>query len=205
VGFVKLLSEKPWLTEGCDVSDTTREEPLSFRASYFGLKILLSVATVLFMLTVIAYAYRMTFGDWKPIPEPWLLWINTGFLVLGSVGMQKAWNSAYRGYLDGLKTGMLIGGVCIIAFLIGQCYVWEELVGTGYYASANVAAAFFYVLTAFHALHVLGGLVAWLRASSVIWRHKSIDKVRTTVELCAIYWHFLLFLWIVLFALLLLT
>ena len=205
MGLLHELTEKPWLTEGCDTDSAITDTPLDSRASYFGLKVLLGVASALFMLIIVAYAYRMTFGDWKAISEPWLLWITTLLLVLSSVGMQKAWNSAYSGQTEGLKTGMRIGCICVLGFLVGQYYVWYDLVESGYYASINVAAAFFYVLTALHALHVFGGLVALLRAILTLWRYGSIEKVRISVELCAVYWHFLLFMWIILFALLLLT
>ena len=50
---------------------------------------------------------------------------------------------------------------------------------------------------------MLGGLVALARATAKVWRGLDVDRVRLSVELCAIYWHFLLFVWLVLFALLL--
>jgi cytochrome c oxidase subunit 3 len=50
---------------------------------------------------------------------------------------------------------------------------------------------------------VLGGLVALARAAAKTWRGDDVDRVRLSVELCAIYWHFLLLVWLVLFALLL--
>jgi len=50
---------------------------------------------------------------------------------------------------------------------------------------------------------VLGGLVALARATVKVLRGLGVDEVRLSVELCAIYWHFLLLVWLVLFALLL--
>jgi len=205
VSLVDQLTEKPWLTEGCEVEGCVGEAPLDLRAPHLGLKVLLGVASALFMLVVVAYAYRMTFGDWQPMHQPWLLWVNTLILVLGSWGMHRAWGGAYSGQLGVLKSGMVLGGGCAVVFLGGQLLVWKELVSQGFFASYGVSVAFFYVVTALHAAHVFGGLIAWYRASLKIWRDDDIDNVRITVELCATYWHFLLCMWIILFGLLLLT
>ena len=68
--------------------------------------------------------------------------------------------------------------------------------------ASSAAAAFFYLFTAVHGLHVAGGLVAWLRAVSRVWRGSEPSAVRLGVELCATYWHYLLAVWVVLYALL---
>ena len=75
----------------------------------------------------------------------------------------------------------------------------------GYILSSNPANAFFYLLTAAHALHILGGLWVWSKTVFKLQNKVEVYKVRTAVELCAIYWHFLLLVWLVLFALLLST
>ena len=90
-------------------------------------------------------------------------------------------------------------------FIAGQLIAWQQLVGSGYFLAANPANAFFYVLTALHGVHLLGGLVAWGRTAQKVWRGSDMQAVRLSVELCAIYWHFLLILWLVLFYLLLST
>jgi cytochrome c oxidase subunit 3 len=68
------------------------------------------------------------------------------------------------------------------------------------------AVAFFYLLTAVHGLHLLGGLYVWARTLLPL-RRKDVEAVdiRTSIELCTVYWHYLLFVWLVLFALLLST
>ena len=58
------------------------------------------------------------------------------------------------------------------------------------------------MLTAVHGLHVLGGLVAWSRTSARAWQGVRADRLKLAVELCATYWHFLLVVWLVLFAVL---
>ena len=81
----------------------------------------------------------------------------------------------------------------------------QQLVAQGYYAASNPANSFFYMLTALHAVHLFGGLVAWGRTILKVWQGVEVSDVRMTVEMCAIYWHFLLVVWFVLFGLLLFT
>ena len=70
----------------------------------------------------------------------------------------------------------------------------------------NPANAFFYVLTGLHGLHLLGGLVVLGRTGARMSRPgASPDAVRLGIELCTVYWHYLLVVWLVLFGLLLIT
>ena len=75
----------------------------------------------------------------------------------------------------------------------------------GFFLASNPANSFFSLITAVHGLHMLGGLVALARTAGKMWRGLSVEKLRLSVELCAIYWHFLLVVWLLLFALLLHT
>ena len=62
------------------------------------------------------------------------------------------------------------------------------------------------MITMLHGLHLLGGLVVWARITNKVWRGDSeLSQLRLSVQLCAVYWHFLLVVWLVLFALLLFT
>jgi cytochrome c oxidase subunit 3 len=107
--------------------------------------------------------------------------------------------------LADLRRGLLAAGVFSLAFLAGQLLVWQELVGLGYFAKSSPANAFFYLLTAAHGLHVLGGLVALGRTTAKAFRCTDASKMRLSVRLCAVYWHFLFVVWLVLFGLLLFT
>ena len=105
--------------------------------------------------------------------------------------------------MDGVREACSQEALLALAFLAGQLLAWRQLDAAGYFLASNPANSFFYLLTAVHGLHVLGGLVALARAAGKVWRGEDADRVRLSVELCAIYWHFLLFVWLVLFALLL--
>jgi cytochrome c oxidase subunit 3 len=68
--------------------------------------------------------------------------------------------------------------------------------------ASNPANSFFYLITAVHGLHLMGGLVALGRTTAKVSRGAAMTQVCLSVELCAIYWHFLLLVWLVLLALL---
>jgi cytochrome c oxidase subunit III len=101
---------------------------------------------------------------------------------------------------------LLIGGLLTIAFLGGQLYAWDVVRHSDVFTPGNPAVAFFYVLTAVHGLHLVGGLFVWGRTLMriVLKRAEPID-VRLSIELCTVYWHYLLLVWIGLFALLIST
>lgn len=199
------INVRPWVAESVTTGHTPHV-PKGATAPRLGLAVFLAVVTAVFALTISAYLMRMGHGgDWSALPEPGLLWINTGVLLLGSVALQWAWGSAKRGNQAGIRVGLSSGGVFTLAFIAGQFLVWRQLNAAGYYMSANPANAFFFLLTALHALHLLGGLVAWARTMLKVWGGAQASQVRASIELCTVYWHFLLLVWMVLFTLVLST
>ncbi|MCH6566685.1 MAG: cytochrome c oxidase subunit 3 [Proteobacteria bacterium] len=170
-----------------------------------GLFVFLAVVTSLFALFISAYTMRMELGDWRPLPDPSLLWLNTGLLIFSSIALQWAYIATGRDQVKTARNALLVGGFFAIAFMVGQLLAWQQLVEAGYYANTNPANAFFYLITGTHALHLLGGLVAWGRTTIKLSSGSEIASIRTSVELCAVYWHFLLVIWVILFGLMLST
>jgi cytochrome c oxidase subunit 3 len=164
--------------------------------------VFLGVASSLFVLFVSAYAMRLGLADWTPLPRPRLLMLNTALLVGASLAMEWTLQAARRGDPVRLRKGLAASGLLTMGFLVGQLVVWSQLNAAGYFLSTSAATAFFYLFTAVHGLHVLGGLVAWARASARAWRGSDAERVKLAVELCATYWHYLLAVWVVLYALL---
>lgn len=164
--------------------------------------VFLAVATSLFVLFVSAYAMRLGLSDWSPLPRPRLLMLNTALLVGASLSMQWTVHAARRADRDSVQRGLGASGLLTLCFLAGQLFVWRQLNDAGYFVASSAAASFFYLLTAVHGLHVLGGLVAWARAWTRAWRGSEPARVRLGVELCATYWHYLLAVWVGLYAVL---
>ena len=198
------INVKPWLNEGAHVGDV-HPHVLDQPKEKTGLWVFLAVVTSVFCLFISAYAMRMKLGDWRPLPEPELLWLNTGVLVLSSAALQWARLAAKQGRIKSVRAGLQATGILTLAFMAGQLLAWQQLVDSGYFVNSNPANAFFYLFTGLHGLHLLGGLVAWLRTTTRVWRGSTAAQVRLGVELCAVYWHFLLIVWLVLFGLMLST
>ena len=196
------LTAKPWVTAQARVDDFHLGATFALPKVTLGLRLFLAVVTVLFMLLIIAYGTRMEHEGWRPQPQLSLLWLNTAMLVLSSVAMQWAKIEARRGEIDGVWAGLLAGGLFAVAFLGGQIMAWRQLNTLVVFNITNPAVAFFFLITALHGLHLLGGLVAWGRTTAKVWRGFDAAHVRLSVELCTVYWHFLLLVWLVLFGLL---
>jgi cytochrome c oxidase subunit 3 len=80
------------------------------------------------------------------------------------------------------------------------------LQAAGQLITSSPANAFFYFLTGAHAVHIAGGMYVWARATArVVLGNADGAATRRSIELCTIYWHFLLLVWLVLFGLLLST
>ena len=197
--------QKPWTAVPATPDNLAEGREFSLPTVTVGLRVFLGVVTVLFTLLVVSYFGRMAYADWRALPEPWLLWLNTGLLIASSLAFQAALVAARRGQLVRVRDGLLTGGFFAFAFLIGQFLAWRQLAALGYFAEENPANAFFYVITGLHALHLLGGLVAWGRTVAKLWRGMALSQLCLSVELCTVYWHFLLLVWLALFGLLIFT
>ena len=206
MGLFEQITEKPWQSAAGTVDERHGRRTFALATPHVGLRVFLGVTAVVFSLFVIMYSDRMTYGDWRPLAEPWVLWLNTFMLVLGSLALHWAQLGTADDDLDRVRASLVAGGAFTFLFLLGQLYVSQQLVAQGYYAATNPANGFFYLLTAVHAVHLLGGLVAWGRTVVKLWQPGiEVGQVRLSVELCAIYWHFLLVVWVVVFVLLLFT
>ena len=197
------LNTQPWVSD--EVADQATGASLELNPKALALGVFLAVAVSLFALFVSAYTLRMEEPDWVPVQDPDLLWVNTGFLVLASIAYHWTRNQAVSGKGEYLLTGLLVSGVLSVLFLFGQLATWQQLQQAGYFVGSNPANAFFYLITAVHAVHLLGGLYVWGRSVVRVWSGAEADAVRLSIELCTIYWHFLLLVWVVLFGLLLAT
>ena len=203
MNIFKRLAEKPWLDESPNVVEL---RTASYAASNqkVALVCFLAIVGVLFFLFFAAYHMRLDpvelagqESDWVAMPEPPLLWFNTLVLILASVAYEWSRRVANRGETGHAGVAFLIAGAATVAFLVLQLVVWNDLLARGYYAHSNPANAFFYMITAIHGAHLLGGLVAWARAARRLAKPEA-DPARLvrSVELCALYWHFLLLVWL---------
>jgi cytochrome c oxidase subunit 3 len=205
------LMAKPWLEVGIIGEDggdaggeVGRRPPSPVPTAKIGLRVFLAVAGSLFALLFSAYSMRMSMPDWRTLPVPAVLWFNTILLMFSSIALQTAVVAGRRDDFAGVQITLIVAYVSSLAFLVGQVLAWGQLVASGYFAAGNPANAFFYLITAIHGLHVLGGLVALDRTTAKVFDRtkpsRPLDELRLSVGLCATYWHFLLLVWLVLFS-----
>lgn len=204
MSMLSSLLEKPW-EQGMSPQIQVLDPDGTRRV---GLRILLTVISVLFFLFIVAFLIRSQYPDWQalaqqasqPLFNKDILWLNSAYLLMASICLQWARVVARKKQTLSMYFGVFLGGLFSVAFILGQWLLWQQLYGQGFTVNVNPALSFFYLLTGMHALHVGMGLVAWLVV--VFAAVRASLKLSKYVELCAIYWHFLLALWAVLFMLL---
>ncbi|MFT5839992.1 MAG: cytochrome c oxidase subunit 3 [Flavobacteriales bacterium] len=204
MSFLSPLMEKSWEPVQNPQTQTLGRD----HTRRAGLRLLLTVVSVLFFLFIVAFLMRSQYPDWQPLAEQsnhplfnkTLLWLNTSYLILASIFLQVARISGHKYRLIMAKAGLIMGGLFSCAFVTGQWMLWQHLYQQGFVVNSHPALSFFYILTGLHALHVAIGILAWVVAVIVVMRNS--PKLAQYVELCAIYWHFFLGLWAVLFILL---
>jgi len=143
--------------------------------------------------------------DWRHLALPYILYLNTLVLLASSVTLEISRRrvaalmagppAATANPARWLYATLLLGWL----FLSGQYIAWRQLSAAGLYLASNPSSSFFYVFTAAHALHLLGGLYALTRVIRKLNRHV---LSRATLDATAHYWHFMDALWIYLLVLL---
>jgi cytochrome c oxidase subunit 3 len=167
----------------------------------FGLWAFLGTVSMLFIGFTSAVILRRSSGDWRPLPAPPVLWLNTAALVASSATLEaarrrlRAWDARSAQALLGV-TGLL-GGL----FLTGQVVAWRQLAARGIFLASNPHSSFFYLLTGVHGAHLLGGL-AWFAVAFLGMRRLNYVPGGDGLRLFATYWHFLDALWVYLLFLL---
>ncbi len=179
-----------------------------------GLRFLMAAISSMFFLFFISYIMRSQISDWEALAQPWQplastnqLWINSIFLVAASFALEATRYQLKKPELGLSRECLWVAGAASLVFLIGQFTFWGFLAANGFYVDKNPANSFFYLLTGLHGLHLLGGLVALTVANyrlAVARRESSYECTRLaklSIDLCAMYWHFLMALWVIVFAL----
>ncbi|AVH44473.1 cytochrome-c oxidase [Agrobacterium tumefaciens] len=194
------LASKPWLEVGL-AGDAPQMQGSSATIAKVGLGIFLAVVGALFTLLISAYLGRMGGADWWGIPIPRLLWVNTAALSASSLALQWAKTEIRPDHRDRLNAALVTAFATAVFFVAGQFLAWRQLISAGYVLADNPSNSFFYMITGLHGLHILGGLFVLGRTAIRARSEPLSARMRLSVELCAIYWHFMLAVWLVLFAL----
>ncbi len=145
-------------------------------------------------------------AEWRPFDLPIQLWISTTLILISSVSYHFAKRSIDSDAIDTGRKWLFVTTVLGAAFISSQILAWLVLTKRGLYMQGNPYAGFFYILTAVHLAHVLGGIVALGSIVLSSWNGvgSEIDRLkrRNLARAVGWYWHFMGTLWIVLFVLL---
>ncbi len=153
-------------------------------------------------------------ADWRHFELPKLLYVNTLILLassatlgiaskrLSAVGrLATAQEQSKKMYSEGMTWLHVTLGLGVL-FVVGQFLAWRILVAQGLLLSTNPSSSFFYVFTAMHAAHLLGGLGGLIYMIRKFGRTNGTARTTGLRAMCT-YWHFMDGLWLYLFLILL--
>ncbi len=141
--------------------------------------------------------------EWRPFDLPFALWISTLLIVASSATYSSGLKYTLANDHRLAKTWFLITAGIGWAFILSQVVSWSILSSRGLIMQGNPYVGFFYMLTAVHAAHVIGGIIALGTLLRRSWRPATngADELRrkTLAQVVGWYWHFIGVIWIVLF------
>lgn len=161
-----------------------------------GLMAILATVAMLFAAFTAALLVRRTGGDWARVELPPVVWLNTALLLASSAAVELARRAIRRGAPPLAALRLAAGGVLGVLFLGGQVLAWRALAARGVFLPTSPHAAFFYMLSAVHGAHVLGGLGAlgWALGRTV--RGAYSPARYTGLTHAAIFWHAIGGVWV---------
>jgi cytochrome c oxidase subunit 3 len=182
-------------------------DPSRDNRSRLGTWVLLAAVVMLFTSLTSAYIVRVgATNDWQPLPMPRVLFVSTLLILFSSLTIEIARRRLKAHSRDAYVRWLVITGCLGFAFLTTQLLAWRQLVRQGLYVATNSRSSFFYLLTATHGVHLLGGLLAitYVIGRSRVMANDQLAGARrqAVTDAAAIYWHFMDALWIYLFLLL---
>ena len=193
------LLQKPWDKDQMvlDTSHTGKTFDISSQKS--AVIIIFGIATVLFSLIFTAYIYSIPPGqDTMYLLKPNLLWANTIILFFVAYFFSRITKDLEKKETSKVKKNLIIVGVLSYIFLFGQLIFWTQLMKSGNYVTTNTYFSSFYIFTAIHGLHLLGGLFFWGKVSSRVLKleqNKILDEEKN-ISALSWYWTFLLVVWL---------
>ena len=159
------------------------------------------IAAIVLMVAAFtgALVVRRGQSDWIHFRLPPIVYVNTLVLLVSSASLERArGGGAATPQRRWLSITLALG----LLFVVGQVLAWSNLVAQGLFLATSPSSAFFYVLTALHGVHLLGGVAALAYVLGRA-RRAPLSDAAGALDAAALYWHFLAVLW--LYLLLLLT
>jgi cytochrome c oxidase subunit III len=172
------------------------------RASFTALFVLLAASAMVFAAFTSAFVVRRGMSDdWVSMAKPPVLWLNSIVLLASSFVLDLSRRALKAGNRSRFNLWWSAGTGLGVLFLVGQAVAWYQLRRAGVFVATNPSSSFFYVLTATHAFHLVGGVLALLYVDIQALRLRLGPAKRTAIDVTAVFWHFLDGLWLYLMVL----
>jgi len=167
-----------------------------------GLVAIVTTVVMLFTAFTAALLIRRSGDDWFHVSLPGIVWVNTLVLLASSGAVERARAAVRIGAAERTARWLSAGLALGLLFLAGQIVAWRSLGARGVLPGSNPYAAFFYMLSAVHGAHVLGGVGAltWTLARARAGMYRATRHAGLTHA--AIYWHVVGGVWLWLLAIL---
>ena len=159
--------------------------------------------TMMFAGLTSAFVVSKSRGDWlKDFQMPNAFLWSTVTIILCSVTFHLAKMAIRKDNRNATTSFLLLTLGLGILFVFLQFLGFNQIVANGYYftgAESNITTTFLYVVTIVHLAHLAGGLISLLIIIYNHFKQKYNASQTLGIELGAMYWHFLDFLWLYLF------
>ena len=196
------LAEKPWEKQQAAIDSYHSGKSFDLSNQTSAVIIIFGVSTVLFSLILTGYLYTVPpEQDTMFLFKPNLLWINTIVLFFVAYFFGKITNDLKKNNLFKIKKNLILVGGLSYIFLFGQIFFWYQLMQDEKFVSTNSYFSSFYIFTALHGLHLLGGLFFWGKVCSKTLKLKEDEIISQSKSISALslYWTFLLIVWMIFF------
>ena len=197
------LTQKPWEESQAVIDSTHSGRTFNLSNQMSAVIIIFGVSTAIFSLIFTGYLYSLPpEQDTTFILKTYLLWINTLVLVFVTFFFNKISSDLKKNYTEKIKINLIFVGGLSYLFLFLQLILWYQIMKSGNFVDTNTYFSSFYIFTALHGIHLLGGLFFWGKVSSRIFKldEKDYSNEENNINALSIYWLFLFIVWVVFFA-----
>ncbi|MBV8811122.1 MAG: cytochrome c oxidase subunit 3 [Acidobacteriaceae bacterium] len=189
------------------VEPVSRERELN-SLSILTVTVALATVTMTFGAIIAVFLIRSeTRMFWGHIRFPNVLWATTGVLLISSAVFESARQRLKRNDQHGFFVRCAVTAFLGILFLAGQVVAWFQVLDSGVMLARSPHSWFVFLFTGLHGLHILIGLagLGWLllRTREPASGPKYQMNTRVVANGVSLFWHYLDFIWVVLFVLLL--
>lgn len=184
------------------------EDVAMFKAKKFSLWLFIIASFMIFAALSSGYIVYTASGIDKGIkillPQAFIT--STILIVISSVTVHMAYKATLKREDSKRKILLILTILLGIGFFFSQYHSWQVLIEQGaFFINNNASQSFIYVFTGFHLVHILGGIIVLLVAMFRNLNKHSDVKNGNSMELTAMFWHFLDILWIYIYVFLLLN